>query len=98
MKKRKVEEVGAVEQMTEPPRSKSRLAKTDGGQNPDEMTVPGGTSMEMGAKSFCGREPTNGLGSGALGFGLIGKDQMKEERVSPGGIGQMDQRTHKYSC
>ena len=62
------------------------------------MTVPGGTSMEMGAKSFCGREPTNGLGIGALGFWIIDKDQMKEGRKSPGGIGQMDHETHKYSC
>ena len=97
-RKRKVEEVGAMEDLKEPPRTKSRLATNNGGRNPEELTGSEGTSLKMGAKSISGREPTHGLGIGALDFGLIGRDQLNEERKTPGGIGQMDLESHKYSC
>ena len=77
-RKRVVEDYGSMEQMTEPPRTKSRPDTTCGDQRPDVMTVPGGTFVENGAKSFCGREQTDRLEMGALDLGMELIERRKE--------------------
>ena len=90
MRKRKVEEVGATEDVREPPRTKSKLTTKYGAGNPEELTSSEGTFSKLGAKSISGRVPTDGLGIGAKECGLIGWENLKNESKTPGGIGPLD--------
>ena len=82
-----MEDYGLMEQTTEPPRTKSRPDTTCGGQKPDGMTVPGGTFVLRGAKSLCGREPTDRLEMGALDSGIIEMELIEgRKKVSRGNL------------
>ena len=53
----------------------------DGNRNLDELTVPGGTLFgDEGAKSVCGRDPTQRLKMELIDWGLIGEDE-KERKL-----------------
>ena len=63
---------GDEEQCLAPARSKTRRTTMEWSQNPDDLTVPGGKFLEMGAQSLSGRDPTDGQKMGDKNLGLIG--------------------------
>ena len=54
-RKRLLEADGEDEQCLAPARSKTRRTTMEWSRNPDDLTVPGGKFLEMGAKSLSGR-------------------------------------------
>ena len=71
-RKRLLEADGEDEQCLEPARSKTRRTMMEWSRNPDDLTVPGGKFLEMGAQSLSGRDPTDGQKMGDKNLGLIG--------------------------
>ena len=96
-RKRLVEADGETEQCLAPARTKTRLTTMEGSQNPDELTVPGGMLLEMGAQSLSGRDPTDGQKMGDTNLGLIGnglKEWKLEDSRGTKTDGQKNINTH----
>ena len=85
-RKRLLEADGEDEQCLAPARSKTRRTTMEWSRNPDDLTVPGGKFLGMGAQSLSGRETTEGRKMGAMDLEIIGLELMERNLEDSRGI------------
>ena len=91
LRKRKVEDYGMVEHHDGSKLKKSRLVTTNPERLQSKLTIPDGDVRNLGAKSFCGREPEDDHVLGALGTSKLAGIKNDESGRLPGDFGKVEE-------